>query len=242
MKCYRWWEYAIRAAAIVIVTMWYGSYFILRRAFGSPPRVTYAIFPRWARAVLWAAGIHVQVTGTEHLKERESYVFIANHASLFDIPVMLVASPIPLRIFYKRQLERVPFLGWALKASTFIAVQREQPQAAGRAVQQAVESLHNDPAALLVFPEGTRSPSGALGHFRRGAFVLASESKRTIAPVAIVGTAQILPAGRLRFCGGTVHVVFLEPVEMPSHQSRHEFHAWMEDIRARIAAVVEYKR
>lgn len=118
---YRWWEYAIRAMAIVAVTVWYGTLFLLRRMLGAAPTLTYRIFPQWARAVLRAAGVELQVKGSEMLdREGGRYVFVANHASLFDIPVLLVASPLPVRILYKRELERVPFLGWrcALRRSS----------------------------------------------------------------------------------------------------------------------------
>lgn len=236
---YRWWEYAIRAMAIVAVTVWYGTLFLLRRMLGAAPTLTYRIFPQWARAVLRAAGVELQVKGSEMLdREGGRYVFVANHASLFDIPVLLVASPLPVRILYKRELERVPFLGWALRASTLIAVERQRWQSAGKAVHAALDSLKSDAAALLVFPEGTRSVDGTLGNFRRGAFVLAFESKRAVVPIAIVGTAAILPRGTLRFSGGTVRVEFLPPIIPPPLETRADERAWIAALRERIAEVV----
>lgn len=110
-RCYQWWEFAIRAAAIVLVTVWYGALFLLRRLCGAPATLSYDVFPVWARAVLRAAGVRVHIYGAERLDPKANYIFVANHASLFDIPVLLVASPVPVRILYKRQLERVPFLG-----------------------------------------------------------------------------------------------------------------------------------
>ncbi|GIV50146.1 MAG: 1-acyl-sn-glycerol-3-phosphate acyltransferase [Candidatus Kapaibacterium sp.] len=238
-KQYRWWEYAIRAMAIVAVTVWYGTLFLLRRMLGAAPTLTYRIFPRWARAVLRAAGVELQVKGSELLdREGGRYVFVANHASLFDIPVLLVASPLPVRIVYKRELERVPFLGWALRSSTFLAVERQRWQSAGKAVRHALDTLKTDPAALLVFPEGTRSTDGRLGEFRRGAFVLAFESKRAIVPIAVVGTAAILPRGTLRFSGGTVRVEFLPPRVPPPMETRADERAWIAALREEIADVV----
>lgn len=238
-KPYQWWEYAIRAAAIVAVTVWYGSVFLLRRMLGGPPTLTYTIFPRWARAVLRVAGVELRVGGSE-LLDRESgrYVLVANHASLFDIPVLLVASPIPVRIMYKRELERVPFLGWALRASTYIAVERQRLQSVGKAIHHARNLLESDAAALLVFPEGTRSADGRLGTFRRGAFVLAFESKRAIVPIAIGGTAAILPRGSLRFSGGMVRVEFLPPMVPPPMKTRADERAWIAALRERIAKVL----
>lgn len=230
-RCYQWWEFAIRAAAIVLVTVWYGALFLLRRLCGAPATLSYDVFPVWARAVLRAAGVRVHIHGAERLDPKANYIFVANHASLFDIPVLLVASPVPVRILYKRQLERVPFLGWALRASTFIAVERERPQTAGKILQQTIASLERDPAALLIFPEGTRSRTGEVGQFRRGAFAIAFASGRAIVPIAIHGTGQILPPTTLRFCGGDVTVRFLQPVLPPVHVSRHDERQWIDQLR-----------
>ncbi len=239
-KQYRWWEYAVRAAVIVAATVWYGTHFLLRRMLGAAPSLTYTIFPRWARAVLRAAGVELHVKGSELLdSEFGRYVFVANHASLFDIPVLLVASPVPVRIVYKRELERVPFLGWALRSSTFIAIERQRRQSAGKAVRYALDTLTTDPAALLVFPEGTRSVDGRLGEFRRGAFVLAFDSRRAIVPIAIVGTSAILPRNSLRFSGGSVQVVFLRPMVPPPLRTRADELAWIAELRTQIADVVE---
>lgn len=233
-RCYPWWEFAIRAAAIVLVTVWYGTLFLLRRLCGAPATLSYEVFPVWARAVLHVAGVRVHVRGAERLDRTTKYILVANHASLFDIPVVLVASPVPVRILYKRQLEHVPFLGWALRASTFIAVERERPQAAGKTLHHTIASLENDAAALLIFPEGTRSRTGEVGQFRRGAFAVAFATGRAIVPIAIHGTGKILPPTTLRFCGGDVTVEFLDPVLPPLQVSRHEERQWIGQLRDHI--------
>ncbi|GIV55050.1 MAG: 1-acyl-sn-glycerol-3-phosphate acyltransferase [Candidatus Kapaibacterium sp.] len=236
---YHWWEFAARAAAIVALTVWYGTLFLVRRCCGAPPALTYTIFPQWARAVLRAAGVRLQVRGTEHCQQGIPLVLVANHCSLFDIPVLMVASPVPVRILYKRELERVPFLGWALKCSTFIPVERERPQTAGKTVHTAIASLARDPAALIVFPEGTRSRDGSLGPFRRGAFAIAFATGRQLVPVAIIGSGQVLPPTTLRFNRGTIEVVFLPPVQPPPFRSRTDERQWIEHLRHNILAALD---
>jgi len=239
VKQYRWWEFTARAIAIGAVTVWYGSVFLVRRWLGASEMLTYTIFPRWARAVLRAAGVHVQVHGADLLPVATPMILVANHCSLFDIPVLMVASPVPLRILYKRELERVPFLGWALKHSTFIPVERERPQTAGRTIHQAVDLLAQDPAALVIFPEGTRSRTGEVGPFRRGAFALAFATGRVIIPVALGGTSAILPPTTLRFNGGTVTVKFLDATFPPPLESRAQERAWIDQLRSIIVAAIE---
>ncbi len=231
---YHWWEFAARALGIVAATVWYGTLFLVRRWTGAPSQLTYTIFPRWARAVLRIAGVRVVVNGTEHLPTTEPVVLAANHCSLFDIPVLMVASPIPVRILYKRELERVPFLGWALRFSTFIPVERERAQTAGRTAHHTIASLQEDAAALLVFPEGTRSRDGRLGLFRRGAFAIAFATGRRLVPVALLGTGSILPPTTLRFSGGTVTVTFLPPAAPPAVASRADQRQWIEQFRQQI--------
>lgn len=237
---YRWAAYLVRAAAIALATAVYAVVFILRRLFGASPHSSYTLVRQWAQRVLHFAGIQLQVRGAETLSNSNRYVFLANHASLFDIPVMIAASPLPLRILYKRQLRWVPFLGWALQLTNFIPVDRERLQRAGKVVTRTVAELEKDPAALLVFPEGTRTRDGQLGHFRRGAFAIAFASGRLLVPVAIKGTHALLPPTTLRFAGGAVEVEFLAPVAPPAYElSRSEERAWIERFRARIAQALE---
>lgn len=146
----------------------------------------------WSRTCLLLFGIRLHVSGTEHLKTGRNYVYVANHSSYIDIPVLLAGIPDNLRLTLRRSLTRIPIWGWALLASPFLILDRSNPKRAASTVQRAVERIRHG-ASVLFFPEGTRTPTGAMQAFKRGAFHLALESGAPVVPVAIIGTYEILP-------------------------------------------------
>jgi 1-acyl-sn-glycerol-3-phosphate acyltransferase len=156
-------------------------------------------------------------------------VYCSNHASLFDIPVVLATIPDNIRIMYKRELGTIPVFGWCLRMSPFIPVDRSDARTAMEQIERTVHSMRHG-AGVLVFPEGTRSPDGTLGAFKRGAFSLASQSGKPIVPVALVGTASILPARGTRLQGGTVHCYVGMPIVMSASASRAEQQSTMQQV------------
>jgi 1-acyl-sn-glycerol-3-phosphate acyltransferase len=147
----------------------------------------------WGRAILTAAGGHLVVRHAERLAPGEMRMVVANHASYLDPPAMLAVLPLETRILMKRELGRLPFLGWYVKLAGHYLVDRERARS-GRAVQsKAVERARRCSHTLLVFPEGTRSMDGRLQAMRAGSFQMAVEAGMPVQPVAIQGTAEILP-------------------------------------------------
>ncbi len=196
---------------IALVTVVYSIAVMLHMGLFRDPSVFYVYARSWSRILLKLAGVHVRTHGVEHLQQTQRYVYAANHASLFDIPVMLVGIPDNIRIMYKRELERIPIFGWCLKMSPFIAVDRERSREASDVLDTVVSTMRSG-TSVLVFPEGTRSPDGNLGVFKRGAVALAVRSGTPIIPVALVGTASILPARTKTIHGGDVDLVIHPPM------------------------------
>ena len=135
----------------------------------------------WARLILWTTGVRVQVHGVEHLDPSRSYVFAANHQSIYDIPILFAALPFQLRIIAKQSLGRIPFLGWHLQRAGHLLVDRQRP---GASVLKKMSRLVSERHSPIVFPEGTRSADGQVGAFKAGSFVPPSAPVRSCRPAS----------------------------------------------------------
>lgn len=148
----------------------------------------------WSWIILTLYGIRVSVEGIEHLDPSKRYIYVSNHASMFDIPAVLTGIPDEIRIVMKKELTRIPFFGWAMAAGPYIVIDRFHAKDAVKSLDRAAERIRNG-ASVLLFAEGTRTLDGKLQPFKRGAFALASKSGVPIIPVAINNTFRILPKG-----------------------------------------------
>jgi 1-acyl-sn-glycerol-3-phosphate acyltransferase len=166
----------------------------------------------WAKSILFIARIKLDVTGLEFISKDKSYIFCANHSSLLDIPVLQTAIPQDFRIIYKKELEKIPIFGWGLGKSPYIGIRRQNGRDSMSGIDEAVESIKTG-ESVVIFPEGTRSPDGNLGEFKRGAFLLASRSAKEIVPVTIIGSAKLLPNKELLLSSGTIKVVISQPIQ-----------------------------
>jgi 1-acyl-sn-glycerol-3-phosphate acyltransferase len=174
----------------------------------------------WSKSFLALYGIQVSVEGLEKVKPHEHYVFVSNHASYTDIPVVLASIPAQIRIILRHELTRVPIWGWALLTSPFLIVDRSNASKARETLAKAAETIRNG-ASVLLFPEGTRTHDGKLQEFKRGAFKLAFDSQTTILPIALDGTYQALPRHeKLPRAGSHVIVRVGEPIPFAPDASR----------------------
>jgi 1-acyl-sn-glycerol-3-phosphate acyltransferase len=191
----------------------------------------------FALSMLRIGGITLEVEGYEQLDERENYVFVANHVSVFDIPAIWVAvgSVIRIRILYKQELQHVPLFGWAMKSSPFIPIRREHPRDGMTSLNDAAEKVQSG-SSVVVFAEGTRSRTGRLLPFKRGAFVLAARSGKRIVPVAIIGSQKILRADKLLLRPGIIRIVIGAPISQPDHHDRNAERDLMQHVHNVIAA------
>jgi 1-acyl-sn-glycerol-3-phosphate acyltransferase len=161
----------------------------------------------WARGLFKLCGVELEVQGAEHMSPDGAYVIIANHSSYMDIPALFASLPKLPQFMAKRELARIPFLGAALRSGRHILVDRGNHASARSSLDSAATSLKSG-AAILVFPEGTRSTQGSIGRFKTGAFRLAKLGEVPILPVGIFGTRFVLPKhGRvIRPHRVTVHI------------------------------------
>jgi len=165
----------------------------------------------WSYAMCAIVGIRVRVAGREHVRDLPPAIYVSNHLSHLDIPCLFLAIPHPLFFIAKKELRKVPFMGWYMQACGMIFLDRRNKEKAMEGMRQAGQEI-NKGKNVISFPEGTRSKDGRLARFKRGTFLLAIESNVPVVPVALKGSYRLLPSGSYYLRSGTVHVTIGEPI------------------------------
>jgi 1-acyl-sn-glycerol-3-phosphate acyltransferase len=165
----------------------------------------------WSRITCYVALCPVKVRGRENLQKKQSYVFVANHQSAFDIFLMYGFLGMPIKWMMKIGLAKIPLVGAACRAAGFIFVDSSSPRAAQRSVAEAKCRL-KDGASLAVFPEGSRTHDGKMGPFRKGAFQVALDQHLPIVPITINGPYKVLPIDTLITHSHRMEMVIHPPV------------------------------
>jgi 1-acyl-sn-glycerol-3-phosphate acyltransferase len=196
------WSLLFIHPAIILSTIIHGSVGVVVSFFDSIGRTQVRVARAWARSILAAAGARVTVEGLDRICSTGSYVFVANHLSYMDTPVVLSHIPVQFRFLAKRGLFQIPFLGTHLKRAGHIPVPREDPRAAVKALTQAAEIVRTHKVSVLIFPEGGRSRDGVLREFKDGAAFIAIKAEVPLVPVALAGTHELLPMGSATFHRG----------------------------------------
>ncbi|HWG48903.1 MAG TPA: lysophospholipid acyltransferase family protein [Candidatus Acidoferrales bacterium] len=176
---------------IWLYTIILGTLSLLSSLFDSSGAVQHGFARLWARMILSTIGTRISIEGLEKIDTRRAHVYVVNHTSAIDIPVLYVSLPFQFRILAKRELFRYPFMGWHLKRSGQIPVVLDNPKASIRSLQLAVTAVKNN-MSLVVFPEGGRSEDGQLQAFMGGAFFAAIRAHSDVIPMALVGTYETL--------------------------------------------------
>ena len=173
-----------------------------------------------ARLGLRAAGIRVIVHGLEHVPSGQPCIFMANHVSNLDPPVLLPLIPGHTSVLLKSSLMRIPILGTAMRLGKFVPVERGSTREAARRSVTAAAAAVRSGLHLVVFPEGTRARDGRLAAFKKGPFFLAEQTGAPIIPVAIVGTARLLRKGSAAIHPGLVTLTYLPLIDPKKFATR----------------------
>lgn len=187
----------------------------------------------WGRWVFKACGIHATVSGTEKLDLLQNYVYASNHQSLFDILALGGFLPQLVGFVAKKELTSWPIIGWAIKQSGYVVIDRASGHQAIKAMQRAGQTIRES-NSIVVFPEGTRSPNGELKRFKRGALVLARAAQVPIVPIAIVGSGDRLPKGAWKVNPGVVSIRIGEPIPYEEFANADDYD-FTEILRAKVA-------
>ena len=213
------------------ITIYYSIFALYLSVIVKDDKKFYSMVRRWAKKVLKTSNVELIVSGNKPTQNKETFVYVTNHSSMYDIPVVYAAIDSDLRIIYKEELEKVPIFGYAMKKSPLIAINRSNPRDSMASMQKAIESIKRN-VSVVVFPEGTRNPSRSeIGNFKRGGFMLASRSGKKIVPAAITGSSDVQkwkPSGDKKY---KIWIDFLEPVLINKSASKADENAIMHQVR-----------
>jgi len=210
---FHWWRTvfylipAITIYTIVLGTLSIGSSFVQ-----SSGRFAHWCARTWARLILATTRVEVQVSGLERLDPNRAYVFVANHQSIYDIPIIFWSLPYQVRIIAKASLGKFPFIGWHLRRTGHMLVDRKNPVRALHVFARA-SKLMKQGLCLIVFPEGTRSRDGRVAPFKGGSFFLALRTGLPVVPLSVVGSRHVMLKGRLATYPGRVKLIVHEPID-----------------------------
>ena len=170
--------------------------------------------PRWSRGILKVTGVRLTVEGLDNIPKEGPCVFVANHRSYFDIPLLLVSLDKPHGILAKEELEKTPLLNRWMKLLGCVFVKRDDVRASVRALNDATEIVESG-KSFIIFPEGTRykGEEGGAGEFKAGAFRIAVKTGAPVVPVAITGARALFEGHGNRATPGNVHIRVLPPIQ-----------------------------
>jgi 1-acyl-sn-glycerol-3-phosphate acyltransferase len=164
-------------------------------------------------------GARVQVEGLDKINISKPQVYVVNHLSAFDIPVLYTQLPFQFRILAKKELFRYPFMGWHLRRSGQIPVVLENPKASVRSLNLAVAAIRKG-NSLVIFPEGGRSPNGQLQPFMGGAFYAAVKAQVDVIPIVLIGTYEMLKMNSYHIKPGLIQMVVGSPLSTAGMSTR----------------------
>lgn len=192
----------------------------------------YRVAMRIVSAGVRAAGIRTEVIGLENVPVDRSCIFMCNHVSNLDPPVLLPVLPGRSSVLLKKELMRIPILGRAMRMAKFVPVERGSRRDAAKASVAAAADALLTGLHILVFPEGTRSLDGRLSTFKKGPFYLAQQTQATIVPIAISGTERMMQKGSAAIHPGLARIQILSPIESAAYGRREDL---MQAVRKAIA-------
>jgi 1-acyl-sn-glycerol-3-phosphate acyltransferase len=170
----------------------------------------------WSYVLTYAIPLFVTVKGGENCNPKESYVVVSNHQSHLDIPALMARTSLGLRWVMKSELRKIPVFGMACDKIGMVYIDRSQPEKAVASLREAKKRVANG-ISVMFFAEGTRSRTGELGTFKKGAFRMAIELGVPILPISIKGTRNSLPAKTLDLKPGKASITIHPPIPMNNY-------------------------
>ena len=240
---YHWWRtVGFLIPAITVYTIVLGAISIVSSLFDRRGYLAHRCARAWSWLILKTTGVRVSLEGLERITPGTTYVFVSNHQSIYDTPVVFSSLPYQLRIIAKESLAKFPVLGWHLKRGKHLFVDRKHPDRAG--ILDRWRTLVSEGLSLIIYAEGTRSPDGRVARFKALSFLLAIKARLPIVPVAVIGTRRVMPKGRLRTEPADVELIIHDPIQPPilDAPTIHDARLLAERVHDIVAGTVESRQ
>ncbi len=220
-------------SCIVIATLVLGLFAFITYPFDRGGRVVHHYARLWGKVALLANRVKVKLEGMEHVKGEGPYIFMSNHQGSYDIFALLGYLPFQFKWLAKKELFSIPFFGWTMAAAGYISLDREGSRKTVEAMNEASRKVQEG-MSMVIFPEGSRSPDGSIQPFKKGGFSLAIKSKVPIIPIAITGSRNIMPKGKLTASSGEIRIRMGQPIETQNYSIKDR-KSLMERVRETIS-------
>jgi len=235
-RFYRWRSNVLQTPVLAVVTAVCGTIALLASLVEKSGRTQHRIARIWARGCLWAAWSRLAIIGAENFRKYKVAVYVSNHTSYMDTPVIFAALPFQFRILAKKSLWSWPFIGWWLNRSGQMPIDTENPQATLSSLGGGVKALRSG-MPLFVFPEGGRTVEGQLQPFLSGAAYLAIRAQVPLVPMALSGVYDLLPIHTHHLYPSKLRLHVGEPIDTKGMTVR-QIDELTEQMREAIAAML----
>jgi 1-acyl-sn-glycerol-3-phosphate acyltransferase len=219
---------------LIVTTLMFGflAVFLLAISF-SPKFVSYLCGAQWSRITSFMTPMCVSVVGRENIDPARSYVIVSNHQSHYDVFVLYGWLGIDFKWVMKKELRNVPALGVACEKIGHIYIDRSDKETSLKSLNDA-KRIIRDGTSVIFFAEGTRSRTGQMGDFKKGAFFMALDLGIPILPITITGTGKVLPPGTINLLPGRVKMAIHKPIEVGRYSVEN-----IGDLMDKVRAVIE---
>jgi 1-acyl-sn-glycerol-3-phosphate acyltransferase len=217
---------------IYAYTIFLGIISLFCSLFDKKGRVQHRLATLWSWLILKTTVSPLTVRGLEKIDTSKPHLYVVNHLSAMDIPMLFVGLPFQFRIVAKKELFRYPFVGWHLKRSGQVRIDQQNPSASIGSLKSAVKTL-KDGMPLIIFPEGGRSSTGQVKPFLPGAFFLAIKAKVDIVPMALVGSYEMLPMNTFHIRPRSLELLVGDAIDV-SQANLHDMPAIAEHAKAAV--------
>lgn len=229
----------IKILLIAVWTFICSIFAILFIVFDRSFKLYFRVSPIFSGGILKISRVNVEKSGLENFDHSKPYIFVSNHSSQYDIPVLQFTIPGRMGMIFKKELAKIPFFGWQLKWGPYVMIDRKDFESALKSIEEAKEKISRLSMSVVVFAEGTRSKTGEVQPFKRGAFYLASRSGFPIIPVSISHSNKIMPKGKFRIKSGKVKIHFDKPIPTNQLVNKKDELELMEKVRNIIIQNIE---